>query len=172
MALAAYLVSSAEATSIKVIRFSSVRQMVSKIKDYYGQSGLVDKTFAVWGLSFKPETDDVRESPAAQIIDGLLKEGAKVRAYDPAAEESFHRMYALPVEYAQDMYSCLEGADAMVLITEWHQFRRPDFVRMKQLMVKPVIFDGRNQFDPDYLLERGFTYISIGRAPVNWDRNC
>ena len=165
-------VSSRVIAAVDEVNQQRPRQMVSKIKDHYGQGGLAGKTFAVWGLSFKPETDDVRESPAAQIIDGLLKEGAKIRAYDPAAEESFDRMYALTVEYAQDMYSCLEGADAMVLVTGWHQFRRPDFVRMKKLMVKPVIFDGRNQFDPDYLLERGFTYISIGRAPVIWDRNC
>ncbi len=140
--------------------------MVEKVKNYYGTDNLKDKTFAVWGLSFKPETDDVRESPAAQIIDGLLKHGAKVRAYDPVAKEAFDRMYSLPIEYSKDMYHCLEGVDALVLVTEWHQFRRPEFIRMKQIMAEPVIFDGRNQFNSDYLRERGFTHISIGRQQV------
>ena len=145
--------------------------MVEKVKHYYGTDNLKDKTFAVWGLSYKPETDDVRESPAAQIIDGLLKQGAKVKTYDPIAGKAFESMYSLPVEYSEDMYHCLEGVDALVLVTEWHQFRRPEFARMKQLMAEPVIFDGRNQFNPDYLRERGFAYISIGRKPVNWDQN-
>jgi len=140
--------------------------LVEKVKNYYGTDNLKDKTFAVWGLSFKPETDDVRESPAAQIIDGLLKHGAKVRAYDPVAKEAFDRMYSLPIEYSKDMYHCLEGVDALVLVTEWHQFRRPEFIRMKQIMAEPVIFDGRNQFNSDYLRERGFTHISIGRQQV------
>jgi UDPglucose 6-dehydrogenase len=144
--------------------------MVEKVKHYYGTDNLKDKMFAVWGLSYKPETDDVRESPAAQIIDGLLKQGAKVVTYDPIAEKAFERMYSLPVEYSEDMYECLTGADALILVTEWHQFRRPEFVRMKQLMAKPVIFDGRNQFQPEYIRERGFAYISIGRKPVR-DQN-
>lgn len=156
--------------AIDQVNLQQPMQMVSKIKDYYGQSSLVDKTFAVWGLSFKPETDDVRESPAAVIIDSLLKAGAKIKAYDPIAEESFHQMYALPIEYSQDMYECLEGADALILITEWHQFRRPEFARMRQVLAKPVIFDGRNQYEPNYVEERGFTYISIGRKSVSPDQ--
>lgn len=140
--------------------------LVEKVKHYYGTDNLKDKTFAVWGLSYKPETDDVRESPAAQIIDGLLKHGAKVRAYDPVAKEAFDRMYSLPIEFSEDMYHCLEGVDALVLVTEWHQFRRPEFIRMKRIMAEPVIFDGRNQFNSDYLRERGFTHISIGRQQV------
>ena len=140
--------------------------LVEKVKHYYGTDNLKDKTFAVWGLSYKPETDDVRESPAAQIIDGLLKHEAKVRAYDPVAKETFDQMYSLPIEYSKDMYHCLEGVDALVLVTEWHQFRRPEFIRMKQIMAEPVIFDGRNQFNSDYLRERGFTLISIGRQQV------
>ncbi len=164
-------VSSRVIAAVDEVNRQQPRQMVRKIKEHYGQSGLAGKTFAVWGLAFKPETDDVRESPAVVIIDDLSKEGAQIKAYDPAAEEFFQRMYALPVEYAQDMYECLKGADALILITEWHQFRRPEFIRMKQLMAEPVIFDGRNQFNPDYVRERGFTYISIGRKPVNQDQN-
>ena len=157
-------------TAIDQVNRQQPKQMVSKIKDYYGQSGLVDKTFAVWGLSFKPETDDVRESPAAVIIESLLKEGAKIEAYDPVAEETFQRTYALPIKYSQDMYECLEDADALILVTEWHQFRRPDFARMRQVLAQPVIFDGRNQYEPDYAKARGFTCISIGRKSVSPDQ--
>jgi UDPglucose 6-dehydrogenase len=143
------------------------RRMVDKIKAFYGNDELKGKQFAVWGLSFKPETDDVRESPAAAIIKGLLEEGAKIRAYDPVAEESFQQAYNLPLDYSQNMYECLEEADALILITEWHQFRRPDFARMKQSLSHPIIFDGRNQYEPEYVQARGFTYISIGRTTVN-----
>ncbi|UCH11021.1 MAG: UDP-glucose/GDP-mannose dehydrogenase family protein [Fidelibacterota bacterium] len=141
-------------------------RLVKKIKDYYGPEGMVGKTIAVWGLAFKPETDDVRESPAAVIIKSLIKEGAQVRAFDPVAEHSFADMYKLPITYSREMYDCLAGADALVLITEWHQFRRPDFTRMRELLTNPLIFDGRNQYEPVYVKERGFTYISIGRETI------
>ncbi len=157
-------------TAIDQVNRQQPRQMVSKIKDYYGRNGLADKTFAIWGLSFKPETDDVRESPAAVIIESLLKKGANIKAYDPVAEETFQRTYALPIKYSQDMYECLEDADALILITEWHQFRRPDFARMRQVLAQPVIFDGRNQYEPDYVKARGFTCISIGRKSVSPDQ--
>ncbi|MFC1481744.1 UDP-glucose dehydrogenase family protein [Candidatus Neomarinimicrobiota bacterium] len=137
--------------------------IVDKIDAYYGNGGITDKKFAVWGLSFKPETDDVRESPAEKIILGLLERGAKVNAYDPVAADSFREFYNLPIEYASGMYECLEGADALILVTEWHQFRRPDFDRMAKMLAKPIIFDGRNQYDPDAVRQRGFEYISIGR---------
>jgi UDPglucose 6-dehydrogenase len=142
-------------------------RMVDKMRAFYGKDDLKGKLFAVWGLSFKPETDDVRESPAAVIIKGLIEEGAKIRAYDPVAEESFQQTYKLPIDYSQSMYECLEEADALILITEWHQFRRPDFARMKQTLSHPIIFDGRNQYEPEYVQARGFTYISIGRTTVN-----
>ncbi|MFB0515966.1 MAG: UDP-glucose/GDP-mannose dehydrogenase family protein [Candidatus Neomarinimicrobiota bacterium] len=158
-------------TAVDEVNTIQRQYLVNKISNYYGQSGLAGKTFAVWGLSFKPETDDVRESPAADIIAGLLKAGAKVVAYDPVAEESFRRTYNLPIQYSQGMYECLEGADALVLITEWHQFRRPDFARMRQALAQPVIFDGRNQYELDYLRERGFTYISIGRKSASPDQS-
>ena len=141
-------------------------RMVAKVVAFFGDKGLTGKTFAVWGLSFKPNTDDVRETPAASVIGGLLKAGAKVTAYDPVASESFRQTYDLPIEYSDDMYRCLEGAAAMILVTDWHHFRRPDFEQMKAALIQPVIFDGRNQFDPDYLEERGFTYISMGRPPL------
>jgi UDPglucose 6-dehydrogenase len=130
--------------------------LVGKVEAYYGDGGITDKKFAVWGLSFKPETDDVRESPAERIILGLLEQGAKVIAYDPEAADSFREQYNLPIEYAPGMYECLEDADALILVTEWHQFRRPDFERMAKMLAKPIIFDGRNQYDPDTVRQRGF----------------
>jgi len=168
------LISAAEELGVRARVLSAVHevnrqqplQLATKIKNYYGPNELAGKTFAVWGLSFKPETDDVRESPAAAIIEDLLGEGVRVKAFDPVAEDSFHRMYGLPIKYADDMYGCLEGADALVLITEWHQFRRPKFDLIRRNLNEAVIFDGRNQYEPTYLQERGFAYISMGRKQV------
>jgi UDPglucose 6-dehydrogenase len=154
-------------TAIDDVNQRQQSRMVDKIREFYGKDALEGKLFSVWGLSFKPETDDVRESPAAVIIKGLIEEGARIRAYDPVAEESFQQSYNLPIDYSQSMYECLEGADALILITEWHQFRRPDYARMKQALSQPIIFDGRNQYEPHYVQARGFTYISIGRTTVN-----
>lgn len=154
-------------TAIDEVNQQQQRRMVDKVRAFYGKDDLKGKLFAVWGLSFKPETDDVRESPAAIIIKGLIDAGAKIKAYDPVAEKSFQQTYKLPINYSQSMYECLEEADALILITEWHQFRRPDFARMKQTLSHPIIFDGRNQYEPEYVQTRGFTYISIGRTTVN-----
>ncbi|UCD37821.1 MAG: UDP-glucose/GDP-mannose dehydrogenase family protein [Fidelibacterota bacterium] len=140
--------------------------MVKKIEAFYGEDGVAGKTFAVWGLSFKPGTDDVRESPAAAIINGLLQNEARIRAYDPVAIESFRQTFGYTIDYTDDMYRCLHGADALVLVTEWHHFRHPDFSRIKAELSQPVIFDGRNQYDPEYLQSEDFVYISVGRQPV------
>lgn len=153
-------------SSVDQVNRAQKERMVIKIKDFYGDSSLAGKTFAIWGLSFKPGTDDVRETPAATIIEGLLQAGAKVQAYDPVAVTSFQQLYSLPIDYFDDMYQCLEHADALLLITEWHHFRRPDFARIKAALSSPVIFDGRNQYEPNYVRERGFTYLSVGRQPV------
>ena len=153
-------------TAVNLVNQAQKAIMVQKITKHYGTTDLSDKTFAMWGLSFKPETDDVRESPAAVIAKGLLDAGAQVRAYDPIAIESFKQTYDLPVSFSKDMYECLEDADALILVTEWHHFRRPDFKLMSELLESPVIFDGRNQYGPDYARDRGFTYISVGRQPV------
>jgi UDPglucose 6-dehydrogenase len=162
-----YGVQSRFLTAIDEVNQQQQGRMVDKMRAFYGKDDLKGKLFAVWGLSFKPETDDVRESPAAVIIKGLIDKGAKVTAYDPVAEESFQKTYQLPIDYSQSMYECLEGADALILITEWHQFRRPDFARMKQTLSQPIIFDGRNQYEPEYVQARGFTYVSIGRTTVD-----
>jgi UDPglucose 6-dehydrogenase len=139
--------------------------LVKKICDYFGEN-LEDKTFAIWGLSFKPMTDDMREAPSIRIINELIKRGAKIQAYDPAAMNEAKRiLHDNPhIIYTSDQYEALEGADALLLITEWHQFRHPNFEEIKSRLKKRVIFDGRNQYDPQKTRENGFTYFAIGRT--------
>lgn len=138
--------------------------LVQKVFAYFGEN-LKDKTFAVWGLSFKPMTDDMREAPSRIIINELIRRGAKVQAYDPAAINEAKRIFGENpnITYAKDQYEALEGADALLLITEWHQFRHPNFEEIKRRLRKKVIFDGRNQYDPQKIREMGFTYFAIGR---------
>jgi len=138
--------------------------LVDKVKQHFGED-LRGKTFAIWGLAFKPQTDDMREAPSRVIIEALLKSGAKVKTYDPIALEEAKRIFhgKEEIEYYKDDYEVLENADALLLITEWHQFRYPDFAKIKLLLKEPVIFDGRNQYDPSNMKELGFTYYSIGR---------
>ena len=120
-------------------------------------------TIAVWGLSFKPGTDDIREAPALTIIDRLLAAGAIVRAHDPAAHSAVRPRYDERVTLCEDAYAAAAGASALVLCTEWHEFRRPTFQRLKELLAQPLIFDGRNIWDPRELRRLGFTYFGIGR---------
>ena len=127
------------------------------------QSRSKGKTIAVWGLAFKPRTDDMREAPAIPIIEGLLERGAKVRAFDPEARGVAQRIFKSRIHYARNAYDALKGADALLLVTEWNEFREPDFAKMKKLMKQPVIFDGRNIYDPQQIRALGFTYTSIGR---------
>lgn len=122
------------------------------------------KTFAVWGLAFKPKTDDMREAPAITIINMLLEKGAKIQAYDPKAIESAKFHFADKITYAKNSYEALNDADALLLLTEWNEFRRPDFDRIKSILKTPLVFDGRNQYDAKRMRERGFTYYSIGKA--------
>jgi UDPglucose 6-dehydrogenase len=136
------------------------------ILGHYGDEGVSGKLFAVWGLSFKPRTDDIREAPALDIIRGLLSRGARVKAFDPVAMENAGRELGEDVEFTPGNYECLEGADALIIVTEWNEFRYPDFEKMKTLMASPLIFDGRNLYNPDRMLIRGFTYYSIGRKRV------
>ena len=124
---------------------------------------LNQRTVAVWGLAFKAETDDVRESPALVLIESLLCAGAKVQVHDPAAMKSAARQLGARVTYAQHAYDALRGADALAILTEWLEYRNPDFDRMKQLLSRPLIVDGRNLYDPGKLGRLGFTYDSIGR---------
>jgi UDPglucose 6-dehydrogenase len=139
--------------------------LIHKVKQHFGED-LTGKTFAVWGLAFKPQTDDMREAPAIVIIEGLIASGAKVIAFDPVAmQEAQRRFGSLPgLSYSSNQYDVLQNADALLLITEWHQFRHPDFARIKSLLKTPVIFDGRNQYDPEQLKSQGFAYYGIGRS--------
>lgn len=135
---------------------------INKILKKYGMN-LSGKTFAVWGLTFKPKTNDMRMSPAITIINFLLEFGAKVKAYDPKGFEQAQSIWQDKITYAKTSYEALENADCLLLLTEWNEFRRPDFDRMKSLMKSPIIFDGRNQYDFDRLNQRGFEYHCIGK---------
>ncbi len=127
------------------------------------KGGLKKRTVAVWGLAFKAETDDVRESPALVLVEALLDAGATVRVHDPEAMPTARRVLGDRVTYAEHAYDALAGADALAIVTEWLEYRNPDFTRMKQLLARPVIVDGRNLYEPDKLARLGFTYDSIGR---------
>jgi len=135
--------------------------LVPRIEAHLG--GLAGKTIAIWGLAFKPRTDDMREAPAISIIEKLLAAGATVRAYDPKAEEQAQRLLGERVELCGRAYEAVTGADALVVVTEWNEFREPDFPRIRSLMRHPAIFDGRNIYDPNVLRNAGFHYEGIGR---------
>jgi len=124
---------------------------------------LKGKRIAVWGLSFKPRTDDMREAPSVPLIRALLGSGAAVQAYDPEAMKVGRAILGAKVTFAENSYAALTGADALVIVTEWNEFREPDFARMRKLLRSPVIFDGRNLYNPEQIRAQGFTYISIGR---------
>lgn len=141
------------------------RQMADRVRQHFGGS-VEGRHFAVWGLAFKPNTDDVREAPALDIIEALLEAGATVTAFDPEAIETSKVVLGDRVSYARKAYDALENADALLICTEWAEFRRPDFERVKDLLKQPVVFDGRNVYDPTRMAKHGFTYISIGR-PFN-----
>ncbi|RAP49350.1 MAG: UDP-glucose 6-dehydrogenase [Methanosphaera sp. rholeuAM74] len=150
--------------SVEEVNKQQKKYIVNKITSVYGED-LRGYTFAVWGLSFKPETDDMREAPSIIIINELVKRGAQVNAYDPKSIEYAKEFYLkdVDVNYFDDKYSPLEGADAVVLVTEWKEFRSPDFNKIKQLLKNPVIFDGRNQFKNSYMEKMGFEYFAVGK---------
>jgi UDPglucose 6-dehydrogenase len=136
--------------------------LLSKAVKHFGE--LAGRRFAVWGLAFKPKTDDMREAPAIELIEGLLGKGAQVACHDPVAENVARRRFGDRIKFAPSPYDALGQADALFLVTEWNEFRHPDFERMKSLMRSPVVFDGRNVFDPASMRERGFTYFGVGRG--------
>ncbi len=152
--------------SVMEVNETQKKRLVVKMREYYGEGGLKGKTFALWGLAFKPETDDIREAPALYIIDELLAEGAKVIAYDPEGMPNVKKQIGDKITYARDRYTALEGADALLIVTEWPVFRTPDFDFMKEKLKAPVIFDGRNLYDLDRMKSNGFYYNSIGRKEV------
>jgi UDPglucose 6-dehydrogenase len=139
--------------------------LLGPILDYFDQS-LTNKTIAIWGLAFKPDTDDIREAPALYMIEHLLEAGANVVAYDPEAMENVKKLDKYKIEYTTDQYTALEQADALLICTEWSAFRNPDFQKISDKLRNKVIFDGRNLFDLDKMRELGFYYKSIGRSTV------
>lgn len=140
--------------------------LVDKVKKYFN-GNIKDKSFAIWGLAFKPETDDIREAPSLYIINELLELGAKVSVYDPEAMGNVKALLGDRIDYSIDPYEALNGADALLIVTEWSAFRNPDFEKMKALLKANVIFDGRNLFDIEKMTDLGFYYNSIGRKLVN-----
>jgi UDPglucose 6-dehydrogenase len=140
-------------------------KLVEKINGYFGKD-LTGKTFALWGLAFKANTDDIREASSIETINGLLDAGAKVRVFDPEAMENIRGVYGDKIEYAEDQYEALIGADALAVITEWQLFRTPNFNVVKELLKEPIIFDGRNLYSLDFMKEKGFYYESIGRTII------
>ncbi len=152
--------------AVEAVNADQKVHMLDRMRSYYGD--LTGKTFALWGLAFKPETDDVREAPALVLIEGLLEAGAQVRAYDPKATREAQRYLGdrPAITYTDGQYEALDGADALVLVTEWSFFQNPDFDRIRGLLKAPVIFDGRNVYSPQFMRTFGFDYFSIGREPV------
>jgi UDPglucose 6-dehydrogenase len=140
-------------------------RLAEKIERHFGGS-LQGRTIAVWGLAFKPKTDDIREAPALILIDRLLALGAKLRVHDPEAMENARAIYGDRLQYAELPLQALEGADALAVVTEWGEFRTPDFEQMRRLLKTPVIFDGRNIYNPAVMQAEGFTYYCIGKAAV------
>ncbi|HNA33493.1 MAG TPA: UDP binding domain-containing protein, partial [Flavobacteriales bacterium] len=140
--------------------------LMPKILKHYNDP-IKGKHFAVWGLAFKPDTDDIREAPALYMIDALLAAGATVAAFDPEAMNNVKKLKGDSIRYATDEYDALQGADALILCTEWSEFRNPDMDRVKGALKRPVIFDGRNLYELETMKEKGFTYVSIGRNVVN-----
>lgn len=131
--------------------------------EYYFENNLKGKTLAIWGLAFKPETDDIREAPALYMIEDLLKKGVNLRVFDPEAMKNVKRKFGDNLYYAQNMYDAIEGADALIISTEWSIFRTPNFNKLKESLNQPAIFDGRNLYDVDDMKSEGFYYSSIGR---------
>jgi UDPglucose 6-dehydrogenase len=151
--------------AVEQVNESQKRVLTEKVKSHFGRD-LKDKVFAVWGLSFKPRTDDMREAPAVTVIESLLQAGARVQAFDPKAMGEAEKIFGNHIAYARSNYEAARGADALLIITEWNEFRRPNFIRLKDLLKRPVIFDGRNLYDPRELKRLGITYYAIGRGYV------
>ncbi|KPK60528.1 MAG: UDP-glucose 6-dehydrogenase, partial [Gemmatimonas sp. SG8_38_2] len=151
--------------AVEEVNETQKRYFLRKIEKRFGEdlSGL---EFAVWGLAFKPGTDDMRESPSIVLIEGLLDRGAQVRGHDPAAMESARRVFGDRITYCEREYDSLENADALVVMTDWLEYRRPNFHRIKDLMRVPVVFDARNLYDSDRMRELQFRYYPLGREAV------
>ena len=151
-------------TTVDKVNKAQKLVLVEKIVKHFGD--VKGKLFAVWGLAFKPNTDDMREAPSVVIINKLLELGAKVKAYDPAAMENTKFYLGDKIEYVNEQYDALPGAEALLIFTEWNEFRNPNFDAVKAALKNNVIFDGRNIYDVAKMKELGFVYYSIGRQAV------
>jgi UDPglucose 6-dehydrogenase len=149
--------------AVDAVNQDQALRFVEKIRGHFGGS-LRDKRLALWGLSFKPRTNDMRDAPSIKIVETLLSDGASIAAYDPEAMDEAKRIFGTRIQLLPNNYGCVEGADALLIVTEWQAFRNPNFDRMKSAMRQPVIFDGRNIYDPVQLRQLGFTYYSVGRT--------
>jgi UDPglucose 6-dehydrogenase len=151
-----------------VMKVNQVQRLhlVAKMKKYFNE-GLAGKHFALWGLSFKPNTDDIREAPSLYMIDALLEAGASICAFDPEAMPNAKNYYGSKIAFAESQYEALHNADALIIATEWNEFRAPDFQKIQTRLKSKVIFDGRNLFENSAMTQLGFHYESIGRSPVN-----
>lgn len=152
------IIKSADATNKKQKQI-----FINKILSYF-KNDIKNKTFAIWGLAFKPKTNDMREAPAITVINELLKHGAKINVYDPKAMDYSKSIWGDRINYCQYSYEAVKNANALLLLTEWNEFRRPDFEKIKSLMTAPLIFDGRNQYNAERLKDKGFVYYQIGRV--------
>ena len=151
--------------SVMQVNHHQKTKLLPAIRAYF-DGNLKGKKIAVWGLAFKPYTDDIREAPALENINALLAEGAIIKAYDPEAQANVQRLLGDKISFGEDLYDTVDGADALLVVTEWPEFRTPEFDKIEKLMKNKVIFDGRNVFDTDQMAELGFDYYSIGRQPV------
>jgi UDPglucose 6-dehydrogenase len=152
--------------AVEKVNANQKLHLVEKIKGYYNND-LTGKHFALWGLAFKPNTDDIREAPALIIIEALINAGATITAYDPEAMLNMKTQIGDKINYADNQYHALVGAEALIIATEWSEFRTPDFDRIDQLLKNKVLFDGRNLFELPMIKELGFHYESIGRMKYN-----
>ena len=151
-------------SAVDAVNDRQKRLLAQKAKAHFGPGGLRGRKFGVWGLAFKPKTDDLRQAPAIALIEELLAEGGEVTAHDPVAADNARRILGDRVQFVQNPYSAADGADALFLVTEWNEFRQPDFGRIKGLMRQPTVFDGRNIWNQKKLRELGFTYYGVGRG--------
>ncbi len=151
-----------------VIEINSVQKtiLLPKMEKYFNNN-LNGKTIAIWGLAFKPETDDIREAPSIDMMHALLDKGAKLQVFDPEAMPNIEKQFGNTLTYSESMYAALDGADALLICTEWSIFRTPDYNKLKKLLKSPVVFDGRNLYNTSDMETEGFTYVSVGRKSVN-----
>jgi UDPglucose 6-dehydrogenase len=152
--------------SVVAVNERQKHRLVERVMEHFGDD-LTGRTFALWGLAFKPATDDMREAPSLTIVRELLKAGATVRASDPVAIETARHELGDTIVYFEDNYEACEGCDALLVVTEWPEFRQPDFERLGTLLKSRVVFDGRNLYEPENMRDAGFAHYSIGRPAVD-----